>query len=281
MTANQTTVEIIDYKKFPQRQKYGVVGIVFGKVINGLTINYFSTSVFSSELGEDGQPIIRVERAIGSICYEISSEISTALLYLQANNYIDEKVGISVVGAEPFHEVELEGWSECWDTKAQVDLAFFLEDVCEELETKGQAFSQEWFYAKICHLYFTDKEIPDVSFTIGILLSQMWTKLEHEAATIRGISNQTALQKANSEKQIVIKKRAEEKKAEIVKLWHRVCKEHGADAMRKDSNAAQAIYAVAESEKPKALIIRTSGNVIGVEAIRKTLGLLRKDGKLG
>ena len=51
--------------------------------------------------------------------------------------------------------------------------------------------------------------------------------------------------------------------------------------MRKDSNAAQAIFAIASRKRPKELQIKSTGEIIGVEAIRKRISALRKLEKIG
>ena len=171
--------------------------MALGKVINGLTANYFSELVYPFHLDEDDKPKFSVESAIAAIRYSVCSEITVALRYLQGRNWFDEEIKFWVDGLEPLDEIRLEGWSENWDTAAKIDLAYFLEDVCAELELADQAFTQEWYYAKVSHHYFSDIEVPDVAFTIGILLSQMWWKLDFEAAALRGAANIESLERAN------------------------------------------------------------------------------------
>ncbi len=276
MNEANTVVEILQFDKFPTPKKYGVIGMVFGRVIDGLTVNYFSTFVHLHDLDEDGHPIVGIKRAISGICYEINSEIVVALRYLQEIGIIREDIKFYVTG----DGVQLGGWSNCWDNSDRVDVAFFLEDVCEEFEANEQAFSKEWFYAKMCQMYFSDYEEPNTAFTVGILVSQMWTKLEHEKTTLRGIANQEAMRKANQEKQKTSMARAERKKAKIASYWHQAQDELGAELMRKDSNAAHAIFDMAMKEKPESLVLKSSGKVIGAEAIRKILPNLRREGKL-
>ena len=46
--------------------------------------------------------------------------------------------------------------------------------------------------------------------------------------------------------------------------------------MRRDNNAAQAIYAIAVKKQPKEMQLKSTGEIIGVDAIRKRLPSLRK-----
>ena len=146
--------------------------------------------------------IIRDGTAITAIRYSVASEILIALMFLQGRNWFDPEVEFSIHGIEPFDEVRSKGWAGEWGTSAQVDLAFYLEDVCKELEEKDQEFSQEWYYAKVANLYFSDIEIPDVAMTVGILLSQMWWKMDLEDVAARGSANLESLEKASVAKKI-------------------------------------------------------------------------------
>ena len=47
-------VEIIDFKRFPQKMKYGSIGMVFGKVTHGLTTNFFSELIHEFQLDAEG-----------------------------------------------------------------------------------------------------------------------------------------------------------------------------------------------------------------------------------
>ncbi len=190
---NTTHVEIIDFKRFPQKMKYGAIGMAFGKITHGLTTNYFSETVHEIQLGDDGMPLISISEASNGILYKIASEISIALLFLQGCGWFEDHLQFVAEESSPFGEVAVEGWRTEWNISAQVDLQHYLEDVCQELELDGQIYTQEWYYAKVSHLYFKDGDIPDVAMTIGILLSQMWWKIEQEAAAVRGHDNITSL----------------------------------------------------------------------------------------
>jgi hypothetical protein len=109
----------------------------------------------------------------GGIRYSVASEVTVALKFLQGHGWFDESVDFVTVGLEPFDEVQAVGWAEEWGTSTRFDLAFYLDDLCNEIQMSDQAFSQAWYYAKICHLYFRDIETPDVAMTVGILLSHL------------------------------------------------------------------------------------------------------------
>ncbi|MBB57203.1 MAG: hypothetical protein CMM42_08255 [Rhodospirillaceae bacterium] len=281
MANDKTRIEIIDFKKFSKPHTLGVVGIAFGKIVHGLTTNFFSTEVFQSDLDNDGYPIIPIQRAVSAIRYSVSSHILLALYFLQENGWFDPKVKFWIDGAEPHDEVRLEGWSDTWNTSAQVDLAYYLEDVCEELEVSERAFSQEWFHAKVSHLYFIDIDVPDVALTVGILLAQMWWKFELEEAALRGNANAASLERANTARQQQSKTQNEAKMSVIASYWAEAEKELGSEVMRRDSNAAQAIYTIALKRQPRELQLKSTGEIIGPEAIRKRLLALRKLEKIG
>ena len=67
----------------------------------------------------------------------------------------------------------------------------------------------------------------------------------------------------------------------ISKYWLEARAELGMETMRRDSNAAQAIYAIAVRKRPKQLLVKATGEVIGVEAIRKRISALRRLKRVG
>ncbi|MEP2528334.1 MAG: hypothetical protein ABJH78_10160, partial [Lentilitoribacter sp.] len=187
----------------------------------------------------------------------------------------------------PFDEIQAKGWKseggsvEKWGVHERVDMASYLEDVVNELETECKQFSKEWYFAKIAQLYFSDIEIADVAMTIGILLAQLWWRDDLGDVAERGHSNSEALQKANSARKERSKVQSEDRNNIIAQYWFDAMAEFGAETMRRDSNAAQAIYVIAMRKRPKELLIKATGEVIGVEAIRKRISALRKLNKLG
>jgi len=67
----------------------------------------------------------------------------------------------------------------------------------------------------------------------------------------------------------------------IASYWAEAASELGPEVMRRDSNAAQAIYAIALKRRPKEMQLKSTGEIIGVDAIRKRLLALRKLEKIG
>ncbi|MFK7867782.1 MAG: hypothetical protein AB8B58_00940 [Roseobacter sp.] len=281
MATQVSRVEVLDFKLFPQKLKAGAIGMVYGKITHGFTTNFFSELIYPFQLDDKGRPVVSVQTAIRSIKYSMASEILVAMQYLQGSEWFEKQVEFTTVGLEPFEEIEVSGWSAEWDQSARIDLAYYLEDVCSELEMSDREFSKDWFYAKACHLYFLESEIPDVAMNIGILLSQLWWKSDLEEIAVRGRANAESLERANSARKDLSAKQSQAKNDLIVAYWFEALKELGPETMRRDSNAAQAIYAIVSQQRPRELQIKATGETIGVEAIRKRISSIRKLGKLG
>lgn len=276
-------VILLDYKAFPKPIKGGALGILFGKVVHGMTVNFFSDAYYPFDLDDTGAPLFSLQRAIRSIRYSMASEILVALKYLAGEGWFEDEgeVEFFIEGLEPLDEVKVKGWSEVWDTSSIVDMAYYLEDVCSELESSGGEFSIGWYYAKVSHLYFLDGNVPDVAMTIGILLSQMWWKQDLEETALRGQEHSKSLRLASEASKARSVTQSHAKNETIAKLWHECVAVHGRELMHRDANASQAIYALAIDTRPPSLLIKSSGEVIGHEAIRKRLSSLRKLGKIG
>lgn len=287
MVETSTVLEILDYKSFPKPLGVGAVGMVFGKITNGLTANFFSELIFPFQLDENGHPSIGISYALNSIRYSASSEVLVAVQYLQGHGWFESEVEFFINGLDPYDEVHARGWKsdrgtgEEWGTSERVDMAFYLEDVLGELEADGKELTREWYYAKVSQLYFSDVEVPDVAMTIGVLLAQLWWRTDLGEVAERGQANSEALQKANSARKERSKVQSADRNRVVSSYWFEALAEFGAETMRRDSNAAQAIYAIAMRKRPKELLVKASGEVIGVEAIRKRISALRKLGKVG
>lgn len=284
---HSTVVEIIDYKSFPQPLGVGAVGMVFGKISNGLTANFFSELIYPFHLDADGKPSISFQFALNAIRYSATSEVLVAVQYLQGHGWFESEVEFFISGEDPFDQVQARGWKsergsgDDWGIPEQVDVAFYLEDVVGELELDGKEFSKEWYYAKVSHLYFSDVEVSDVAMTMGILLAQLWWRADFGDVAERGQANSEALQKANSARKERSKTQSEDKNRVISEYWFEARAELGIETMRRDSNAAQAIYAIAMRKRPRQLLVKSTGEVIGVEAIRKRISALRRLEKIG
>lgn len=287
MAEPSTVLEIIDYKSFPKPLGVGAVGMVFGKITNGLTANFFSELIHPFHLDANGYPSIDISFALNAIRYSATSEVLIAVQYLQGHGWFESEVEFFISGVDPYDEVHAKGWKsergsgDEWGIPERVDMAFYLEDVVGELEAEGKELSKEWYYAKVSHLYFSDIEISDVAMTIGILLAQLWWRADLGDVAERGHANSEALQKANSARKERSKVQSEDKNKLISQYWFEALGDVGAETMRRDSNAAQAIYAIAMRKRPKELLVKSTGEVIGVEAIRKRISALRKLDKVG
>ncbi|GAA6206739.1 hypothetical protein NBRC116601_00320 [Cognatishimia sp. WU-CL00825] len=287
MVEPSTVLEIIDYNSFPKPLSVGAVGMVYGKITNGMTTNFFSELIYPFHLDANGYPSIGIKFALDAIRYSATSEVLVAIQYLQGHGWFEREVEFFINGLDPFDEIQANGWKsergsdEEWGTSERVDMAFYLEDVVSELEEEGKALSKEWYYAKVSQLYFSDIEMPDVAMTIGILLAQLWWRVDLGGVAERGQANSEALQKANSARKERSKVQSEDRNNVISQYWIEAMAEFGAETMRRDSNAAQAIYAIAMRKRPKELLIKATGEVIGVEAIRKRISALRKLNKVG
>jgi len=281
VTEPSTALEIIDYKPFPKPLKVGAVGMVFGKITNGLTANFFSDLIYPFNLDADGFPSIGISFALRAIRYSVTSEILVAVQYLQGHGWFEDQVQFLIHGVDPWDEIHADGWAKEWGIPAKVDMAFYLEDIVGELEASGKEFSKEWYYAKASHLYFSDVEVADVAMTIGILLSQLWWRVDLGDVAERGQANTASLNKANRVRKVRSIGQSAAKNEVIVEYWFQALTEFGRETMRRDSNASQAIYAIALRKRPKELLIKSTGEVIGVEAIRKRVSALRKLEKIG
>ena len=282
-----TDLEIIEYKSFPKPIGVGAVGMVFGKVSNGLITNFFSKLIYPFNLDANGDPSIGVSFALNAIRYSATSEVLIAVQYLQGHGWFESDVEFFINGLDPFDEIHANGRKsergsgDEWGIPEKVDMAYYLEDVVGELEAEGKEFSKEWYYAKISHLYFSDVEVPDVAMTMGILLAQLWWRADLGDVAERGHANSEALQKANSARKERSKVQSEDRNKVISQYWFEAMAEFGAETMRRDSNAAQAIFAIAMRKRPKELLVKSTGEVIGVEAIRKRISALRKLDRVG
>lgn len=277
----KAVVDRIDFKAFPVPLKNRAIGMYFGKVSHGITTNFFSDLYFSYHLDDEGEPVFSVRQAANAIRYSMASEVIVAVQYLSGHGWFDEAVDFYTEGLNPFEEVKVSGWAEVWNASAIVDFAYYLEDVYSEIELNGNSFSKEWYYAKISHLYFLDGHIPDVAMTIGILLGQIWAKDAVEEIALRGDANRNSLLKASMVRKQNSTEKTQARNTIISDLWYECLREHGAELMRRDSNAAQAIHILVSERRPTELMHKSTGVMLGVEAIRKRLTSLRKLGKIG
>ena len=120
----------------------------------------------------------------------------------------------------------------------------------------------------------------DYAFQLGKSFTEYKWKSGHSGNVSAGIKNLRALDAAERAKPLKAAKRRSATLDCIARLWHEARNELGPNGMRMDTNAAQAIYARAEKERPSELIIKKSGKVKGPDAIRRLLPELRVSGKI-
>ena len=118
-------------------------------------------------------------------------------------------------------------------------------------------------------------------FRAGYITAEMIWKFKHEDSAILGQKNKKALQAAEDAKPIKAQTRRHKKLVLVTKLWHQEKIKLGAEVMRKDTNAAQAIHFNATKHRYPELLVKTTGKVLGPDAIRRLLPELRKQGKIG
>lgn len=278
MTEDDTSIEVIDYKLFPNRKKGQPVGVAFYKVINRLTVNYGSDFFWPFEQNEDGSPSLSIGSALGGISYDLDCEIAAAIRHLANRGWLSENTEvITDVGCEGEINLSVLNWNNDPSKSSAYDLSDYLKEIETELEVSGKAFSIEWYYARVAGLYFENRDISHSSvFNIGILISQMWWKSQEEENALRGKKNRESLVLAEQAKYKKASRRRNAKLKCIARIWQDVKNDKGASWMRMDTNVALEIHARAEKENPPELWIKASGRIVGPDAIRRLLGELRK-----
>ena len=140
-----------------------------------------------------------------------------------------------------------------------------------------QTYSLEFYAASALYETYVLKR----PFRAGYITAEMIWKFKHETSVILGQKNKKALKAAEDAKPIKAALKKEHKLNRITKIWHQQSVELGNNAMRKDANAAQAIYVKAVKDRYPELLIKRSGKVIGPDAIKRFLLELRELGKIG
>ena len=140
-----------------------------------------------------------------------------------------------------------------------------------------KTYSLEFYAASALYEFFVSKR----PFRAGYIAAEMDWKFKHESSAILGQKNKKALQAAEAAKPIKAKAKRQQKLERVAKLWHHLKAKMGANAMRKDTNAAQAIHVEAAKHRYPELLIKETSEVIGPEAIRRLLSELRELDKVG
>ena len=140
-----------------------------------------------------------------------------------------------------------------------------------------QTYSLEFYAASALYETYVLKR----PFRAGYLTAEMIWKFKHENSAILGQKNKKALEAAEFAKPIKAEKKREKKLELIIKLWHQLKSERGANAMRRDVNAALWIHSIVEKNRYPEFLIKKTGKVIKPDAIQRLLPELREQGKIG
>jgi len=138
------------------------------------------------------------------------------------------------------------------------------------------AYSEPFYAALIRYHYY----ISEDDFYVGYLASEMKWKFNHEKSALAGEKNLKALAAAELAKPGMAASRKSAKLDCVARLWNEARNELGAQSMRKDTNAAHAVFARAEKERPSELLVKKTGTVIKPDAIRRLISELRNSGKI-
>lgn len=303
MTDN-LTYETVQFDLFPPGKRFMKdVGMALVKIEHGLVSHYVDFNYSVTQQLPDGGPDLAKIAVLSHLHYEIDTHISVIAKALKDSGYFSDKTEVSTTFFdENQNNVVLLNWSEDMEETTFVDLvqpfsdkwdrlqkllhsngrlARYLYGILLKLEKEGKEFTGDWYRVKILHLYFQSFNVSlDSAFSIGILHEQMYWRFQHESDAVSGQKNQLARDAAELAKPI---KAAERKSAMlecVARLWHEAKNELGQQAMRMDTNASQAIFALAEKEKPLPLLVKKTGKVKGPDAIRRLLPELRSLGKI-
>lgn len=137
-------------------------------------------------------------------------------------------------------------------------------------------YSLEFYAASSLYEYY----ILDRPFRAGYIASEMILKFNYEDSAIQGQKNKVALQAAEEAKPNKAKARKKQKLELVAKLWHEQKAEHGAEAMRRDVNAALRIHSIIEKNRYSEFLIKKTGRVIEPDVIQRLLRELRLQGKI-
>ncbi len=282
MSEEKTVVRVLDWKLFPERRSGGPAGMAFFEIEDQITLNYGSDFFWPFQQNEDGSPNISVSSATRSLNYELASEVSVAINKLKEAGWLAETTHVThKSGGDGGLVVQVSKWRDDNGQEDRNDLYEFLSDIEEELLLSNKAFSEDWYFARIAKMYFCETWVsPSSAFNIGILVAQMWWKFQHEESAILGEKNASSLSAAEAAKKLAASERRIEKMECVSRLWHEAKQKFGGAEIRKDTNAAYAIKALAEEQLPDALKIKTSGKIVGADAIRRLLPELRSQGKI-
>ena len=140
-----------------------------------------------------------------------------------------------------------------------------------------ETYSLEFYAASALYEFFVLKR----PFRAGYIAAEMDWKFKHESSAILGQKNEKALQAAEAAKPIKAEAKRQQKLERVAKLWHHLKAELGANAMRKDLNAALSIHLLIEKKRYPEFLIKKTGKVMEPDVIQRLLPKLRAQGKIG
>ena len=140
-----------------------------------------------------------------------------------------------------------------------------------------KTYSLEFYAASALYEYY----ILERPFRAGYISSEMFWKFNYEDSAIQGQKNKVALQAAEEAKPNKAEARKKQKLELVAKLWHEQKAEHGAEAMRRDVNAALRIHSIIEKNRYSEFLIKKTGRIIEPDVIQRLLPELRLQGKIG
>ena len=162
-------------------------------------------------------------------------------------------------------------------------------NVVGNLYLEASIFSKKWFELKIYELFLAIEDSSTDAYPswkkmhygeLGRMIEHYRWKFAYQEDVLVGQKNIAARKAAENAKPV----KAAERKLQILKcieqLWHKAKKDLGKQAMRRDSNASVAIYAIAEKERPVELLSKSTGKLKSPETIRRYLPELRDLGKI-
>jgi hypothetical protein len=161
--------------------------------------------------------------------------------------------------------------------KSEFGDSWIIEAVASYVFRNFETYSLEFYAASALYEILVLKR----PFRAGYIAAEMIWKFKHEGSAILGQKNKKALQAAEDAKPVKAQTRRHKKLVLVTKLWHQEKIELGAEVMRKDTNAAQAIHFNATKHRYPELLVKTTGKVLGPDAIRRLLPELRTQGKIG
>jgi hypothetical protein len=240
---------------------------------DGRCADYSDAEIQAVVAGQEDRPLPMSNSDILDYSYQNISEsdIVDQCYGLLIEAKIIERSGALTQGvASTFDEARLT------KLKSEFGDNWIIEAVAFYVFRNFKTYSLEFYAASALYETYVLKR----PFRAGYITAEMIWKFRHESFAILGQKNKKALQAADAAKPIKAKERKKQKLELVAKIWHQQKTELGANAMLKDTNAAQAIHINAEKHQYPELLIKKTGKIIGVDAIKRLLPKLRELGQI-